>query len=110
MQPGDARLKTGSVTIDSPAGHGGVRAYVTRQAQAAAALPVVLVLADNDERIIAAWPTYEAALKTAGANFEAFKHPGTQHGFNNDTTPGCEASAAQQAWGQTIALFNQTLR
>jgi len=235
VAPGDARLKTESVTIDSPAGYGKVRAYVARPAQAAGPLPVVLVVhenrglnphiediarrlaldnfiavapdalhplggypgdedkarelfakldqaktredfvvaanwargiaggngklgavgfcygggmvnllatrvseltaaapfygapapadavgrikaelvlvfADNDERINAAWPPYEAALKAAGAKFEAFKYPGTQHGFNNDTTPRFDAAAAQQAWGRTLALFNRTLR
>ena len=71
---------------------------------------LVLVFADNDERINAAWPAYEAALKAAGARFEAFKYPGTQHGFNNDTTPRFDAAAAQQAWGRTLALFNRCLR
>jgi carboxymethylenebutenolidase len=69
-----------------------------------------LVFADNDERINAAWPAYEAALKAAGVKFEAFKYPGTQHGFNNDTTPRFDATAATQAWLRTLALFNRTLR
>jgi carboxymethylenebutenolidase len=68
------------------------------------------VFADNDERINAAWPAYEAALKAAGVKFEAFKYPGTQHGFNNDTTPRYDATAATQAWLRTLALFNRTLR
>jgi carboxymethylenebutenolidase len=71
---------------------------------------LVLVFADNDERINAAWPAYEAALKAAGIKYEAFKYPGTQHGFNNDTTPRFDATAAQQAWGRMLALFNRTLR
>lgn len=69
-----------------------------------------LVFADHDERINAAWPAYEAALKAAGVKFEAFKYPGTQHGFNNDTTPRFDAAAAAQAWARTLALFNRTLR
>jgi carboxymethylenebutenolidase len=71
---------------------------------------LVLAFADNDERINAAWPAYEAALKSAGVKYEAFKYPGTQHGFNNDTTPRFDATAAQQAWGRALALFNRTLR
>jgi len=71
---------------------------------------LVFAFADNDERINAAWPAYEAALKRAGVKFEAFKYPGTQHGFNNDTTPRFDAAAAQQAWGRMLALFNRTLR
>ena len=71
---------------------------------------LLLVFADNDPRINAAWPAYEAALKAAGAKFEANKYPGTQHGFNNDTTPRFDAAAAQSAWARTVALFNRTLR
>lgn len=71
---------------------------------------LLLVFADNDERINAAWPAYEAALKAAGVRFQAFKYPGTQHGFNNDTTPRYDEAAAKQAWERTLALFNQTLR
>jgi carboxymethylenebutenolidase len=71
---------------------------------------LVLAFADNDARINAAWPAYEAALKSAGVKYEAFKCAGTQHGFNNDTTPRYDAAAAQQAWGRELALFNRTLR
>jgi carboxymethylenebutenolidase len=71
---------------------------------------LLIFFADNDERINAAWPEYEAALKKAGVKFEAFKYPGTQHGFLNDTTPRFDANAAQQAWGRTAAFFNRTLR
>lgn len=69
-----------------------------------------LVFAENDERINAAWPAYEAALKAAGVRFSAFMYPGTQHGFNNDTTPRYEPAAADEAWTRTLALFNRTLR
>jgi carboxymethylenebutenolidase len=71
---------------------------------------LLIFFADNDERINAAWPEYETALKKAGVKFEAFKYPGTQHGFLNDTTPRFDANAAQQAWGRTVAFFNRTLR
>ena len=37
---------------------------------------------------------YEAALKAAGKRYEAHRYPGTQHGFNNDTTPRFDAGAA----------------
>jgi carboxymethylenebutenolidase len=71
---------------------------------------LLLMFADNDERINAGWPPYEAALKKAGVRFQAYRYPGTQHGFNNDTTPRFDAAAAQQAWQRTIAFFNQQLR
>ena len=72
--------------------------------------PVLIQYAGNDERINAAWPSYEAALKAGKVRYEAFKYPGTQHGFNNDTTPRYDANAAKQAWQRTLAFFNKTLR
>ena len=71
---------------------------------------LLLVYADTDERVNASWPAYEAALKAANVKFDAVKYPGTQHGFNNDTTPRYDEAAAKQAWARTLALFNQTLR
>ncbi len=65
--------------------------------------------AANDERINAAWPAYEAALKAAGVRYEAHTYPGTQHGFNNDTTPRYDAAAAQLAWERTLAAFKAAL-
>ena len=70
---------------------------------------LLVIFAENDERINAAWPAYEAALKSAGVKQEAITYPGTQHGFNNDTTPRYNAAAAQQAWDRTLALFKRTL-
>jgi carboxymethylenebutenolidase len=71
---------------------------------------LMLFFAGDDERINSMWPPYEAALKAANVKFEAFKYPGTQHGFNNDTTPRYDEAAAKQAWTRTIALFNRTMR
>ena len=63
-----------------------------------------------DERINASWPAYETALKAAGVRYTAHQYPGTQHGFNNDTTPRFDAAAARLAWDRTLAFFQQTLR
>jgi carboxymethylenebutenolidase len=65
--------------------------------------------AGTDERINAGWPAYEAALKAAGARFEGHIYAGTQHGFNNDTTPRFDAEAAKLAWGRTLAFFKANL-
>jgi carboxymethylenebutenolidase len=62
-----------------------------------------------DERINAAWPAYEAALKAAGASYTVYRYPGTQHGFNNDTTPRYDAAAAHLAWERTVAFFRADL-
>jgi carboxymethylenebutenolidase len=72
--------------------------------------PLLLHYAEKDERINAGWPAYEAALKAAGVRYEAHFYPGTQHGFNNDTTPRYDEAAARLAWQRTIAFFNQHLR
>jgi carboxymethylenebutenolidase len=69
-----------------------------------------IVYAENDERINATWPPYEAALKAAGTRYAAQVYPGTQHGFNNDTTPRFDEKAAREAWSATLALFNRRLR
>jgi carboxymethylenebutenolidase len=71
---------------------------------------LLLHFAANDDRINAGWPAYEAALKAAGVKYEAYTYPGTEHGFNNDTTPRFEPAAARLAWQRTIAFFNRTLR
>lgn len=72
--------------------------------------PLQIHYASNDERINAAWPAFEAALKAAGAKYEAHIYPNTQHGFNNDTTPRFDAAAAKLAWGRTVEFFNKHLR
>jgi len=72
--------------------------------------PLLIHFAAVDDRINAAWPTYEAALKAAHVRFTAHTYPGTQHGFNNDTTPRFDAAAAKLAWDRTLAFFAQTLK
>jgi carboxymethylenebutenolidase len=66
--------------------------------------------AEVDERINASWPAFEEALKKAGVRYERHLYPGTQHGFNNDTTPRFDAAAAKLSWERTLALFNKQLR
>ncbi len=72
--------------------------------------PLLIHYAENDPRINAGWPTYEAALKAANVKYTAYTYPGTQHGFNNDTTPRYDEAAAKLAWQRTIDFFNAHLR
>jgi carboxymethylenebutenolidase len=72
--------------------------------------PMLIQSAEVDERINASWPAYEAALKAANVKYERYLYPGTQHGFNNDTTPRYDAGAAKLAWERTLAHFNKYLR
>jgi carboxymethylenebutenolidase len=72
--------------------------------------PLQVHYAENDDWVNKGWPAYETALKAAGVKFEMFKYPGTQHGFNNDTTPRYEEKQAKIAWGRTVEFFNGNLR
>jgi len=72
--------------------------------------PLLIHLAEHDDNINGQWPAYEAALEAAGIKYEMYRYPGTQHGFNNDTTPRYDADAAKLAWSRTIAFFNLHLR
>jgi len=71
---------------------------------------LLVVLADDDERVNAGWPGYQAALDEAGVTYRMIQPPGTLHGFNNDTTPRYDPDAAALAWGEALALFERTLR
>jgi carboxymethylenebutenolidase len=70
---------------------------------------LLLHFAEHDDRINASWPPYEAALKAAGVAYEAHIYAGTQHGFNNDTTPRFDAAAAKLAWDRTVAFLKKIL-
>jgi carboxymethylenebutenolidase len=72
--------------------------------------PLLVQFAENDERVNASWPPYEAALKEAKANYQAFTYPGTQHGFNNDTTPRYDEAAAKLAWQRTMEFFGKYVK
>ncbi|MFY2764456.1 dienelactone hydrolase family protein [Arenimonas sp. MALMAid1274] len=70
---------------------------------------LLVVLAADDERVNAGWPAYQAALDQAGVDYRLIQPPGTQHGFNNDTTPRYDEAAAKLAWGEAVAFLKSTL-
>jgi carboxymethylenebutenolidase len=72
--------------------------------------PLLIQSAAVDERINAAWPEFEAALKSANVRYERHLYPGTQHGFNNDTTPRYDEAAAKLAWQRTLDFFSTHVR
>ncbi len=72
--------------------------------------PLQIHYAGTDPRINDAWPAYEAALKAAGVTYEMHMYEGTQHGFNNDTTPRYDEAAAKLAWSRTVGFFNKHVR
>ena len=72
--------------------------------------PLLIQYAENDQGVNAGWPEFEAALKANNVKYTAYIYPGTQHGFNNDTTPRYDEAAAKLAWQRTVDFFNQNLR
>jgi carboxymethylenebutenolidase len=71
--------------------------------------PLLIHFAEDDERINAMWPAYEAALKANNAKYEAYFYPGTRHGFHNNSTPRYNKAAADLAWERTVAFFKKNL-
>ena len=71
--------------------------------------PLLIHYAALDERVNAGWPDYEAALKAAGTQYEAYIYEGVNHGFHNDSTPRYDEAAADLAWSRTIAFFKANL-
>lgn len=72
--------------------------------------PLLIHHAEKDDRINAAWPEYEAALEANNVQYTRYQYPGTQHGFNNDTTPRYDEAAAKLAWQRTTEFFEKNLR
>ncbi|WP_428665594.1 dienelactone hydrolase family protein [Reyranella sp.] len=71
--------------------------------------PLLIQLAENDERINAMYPDFEKALKEINAPYEKYTYPGTQHGFHNNSTPRYQEAAAKLSWERTIAHFKKNL-
>jgi len=72
--------------------------------------PLLVHYAENDDRINAGIPAFKAALDANHVRYEMFTYPGTQHGFNNDTTPRYDKAAAALAWQRTMDFFKKNLR
>ncbi|GAB4347323.1 MAG: dienelactone hydrolase family protein [Gammaproteobacteria bacterium] len=71
--------------------------------------PLLIQSAENDPRINAMWPEFEAALKAHKINYERHLYPHTRHGFHNNSTPRFNEKAADLAWERTIAFFRRHL-
>jgi carboxymethylenebutenolidase len=65
--------------------------------------------AENDERVNASRPAYEAALEENGVDYQMYTYPGTRHGFHNNSTPRYDEAAADLAWQRTMAFFKAKL-
>jgi carboxymethylenebutenolidase len=72
--------------------------------------PLCLHYAENDARINAGIPEYEAALKAHGKPYELYLYEGAQHAFNNDTNEArYHKEAAELAWARTLDFFRRHL-
>jgi len=65
--------------------------------------------AEDDQRVNAMRPDYEAALKANGVTYEMHTYPGTRHGFHNYSTPRYSPDAAKLAWERMVAFFKEHL-
>jgi carboxymethylenebutenolidase len=71
--------------------------------------PLMIHDAGKDDRMLAGWPAWEAALKANKVEYQHFVYDGAEHGFNNDTTPRYDEAAAKLAWSRTVGFFKAKL-
>jgi carboxymethylenebutenolidase len=71
--------------------------------------PLMIQSAEDDKRINAMWPDFEAALKSNRVDYQRHLYPGTRHGFHNNSTPRYNEAAAKLAWERTVAFFKARL-
>lgn len=71
--------------------------------------PLYIHAAQDDKRVNAMWPDFEAALNANDKPFERFVYEGTKHGFHNNSTPRFNETAAELAWTRTLSLFKEQL-
>ena len=71
--------------------------------------PLLIHLAELDQRVNATWPEYEKDLKTNKSPYTMHMYPGVNHGFHNDSTGRYNEAAAELAWSRTIEFFRQHL-
>lgn len=75
------------------------------------AAPLLVHLAERDERVNASALPWVLALRNAGKDVLAFNHHGADHAFHNDTSPArYHRRAAERAWAETLAFFGRHLR
>jgi carboxymethylenebutenolidase len=71
--------------------------------------PLMIQSAEDDPRINAMWPDFEAALNANQKKYSHHVYPGTRHGFHNNSTPRYNESAAELAWERTVDFFRENL-
>ena len=71
--------------------------------------PLLIQSAEDDPRVNAMWPDFEAALKSNQKTYMRYIYPGTRHGFHNTSTPRYHEEAAKTAWERTVSFFRELL-
>ena len=71
--------------------------------------PLLVQLGEDDPRVNASWPAYEAVLQANGADYAMHMYAGAKHGFHNDSTGRYDPEAAELAWSRTVAFFSENL-
>ena len=73
------------------------------------ASPLMVQLAENDSRVNATWPDYQAALKSQKVQHTMHMYKDCQHGFHNDSTGRFNKTQAAIAWQRTLKFFESHL-
>jgi carboxymethylenebutenolidase len=104
----------GELAVNAPDLDAGI-VYYGRQPKASDVekikAPLLLQYAGQDARINEGIPAFEEALKKANKSYTLYIYEGAQHAFNNDTSEArYNKSAAEQAWGRTVAFLKEHLK
>ena len=71
--------------------------------------PLLIQLAELDERVNKSWPDYKAELTQLGVPFKMYMYNNAKHGFHNDSTARFDKTNAELAWQRTIKFFEENL-
>ena len=69
--------------------------------------PLLIQLAELDQRVNATWPEYEQDLKANNVEYTMHMYKDANHGFHNDSTGRYDKVNAELAWLRTIEFFEQ---
>jgi carboxymethylenebutenolidase len=71
--------------------------------------PVIAFYGTKDQRVSAAVPGFEAAMRAAGKSFEPHAYEGAAHAFFNDEGPAYDVRAARDSFARVLGFFAKNL-
>lgn len=71
--------------------------------------PMLIQLAELDERVNQQWPAAEALFKQHSLNYKIEMYLASHHGFHNDSTARYNKPMADLAWQRTLTFFQKHL-